>query len=142
MKKLKFWLDECIELPHGIKIGFDPIIGLIPGIGDFLSSLFYIITLKHAQKLNVPNSIIMQMTLNTIIDFMIGLVPIIGDLLDISYKAHSRNAEILIKYIDRPAPVSRGSKLIVFLAMLIPIGLMILSLYGLYLLTVFCLNLL
>jgi hypothetical protein len=132
LENLRFWLDECIELPYGIKIGLDPIIGLIPGVGDLIGSLFFIVTLKYSEKLNVPTSVVYRMTLNITIDFFLGLIPILGDFLDIGFKAHKRNAEILMEYVDRPVSANAKSKFVVFGAALIPIGIMSLCIWGIY----------
>lgn len=132
LEKLQFWLDECIELPYGIKIGLDPIIGLIPGVGDLIGSLFFIITLKYSEKLNVPTSVVYRMALNIVIDFILGLIPILGDFLDFGFKAHKKNTEILMEYVDRPVAANAKSKFVVFSACLIPISIMGLCLWGIY----------
>ena len=77
------------------KFGLDPIIGLIPGLGDIIPALFagYLISLAYQEKLSPV--VIRQMIANTIIDLIIGTVPIAGDIGDFFFKASERNMKLL-----------------------------------------------
>ena len=84
----------------GVSIGLDPIIGLLFGAGDIFTLLvgFYYVWIAKQYKL--PDSAISRMIGNITIDFIIGLIPFIGDLFDFSFKAHSRNLQILKSYVE------------------------------------------
>lgn len=79
----------------GVRVGLDPIMGLLFGAGDlatFIVGLYYI---WIAKQYKLPDAAIGRMMFNIMIDFLIGLIPFIGDLFDFSFKAHSRNLQIL-----------------------------------------------
>lgn len=92
-------LDSRFSL-FGFKFGIEPLIGLMPGLGDtltlFLSS--YIVYTGISMKL--PRAAIIQMMVNVGIDYLVGIVPIIGDLGDFMFKANDRNIKILEKFKD------------------------------------------
>lgn len=84
----------------GIKVGFDPIIGLLPVVGDFAAAfiaLYLIISLSS--KLELPAWLYFKMLVNVLADVLVGLIPVIGDALDFLFKANLRNAVLLEKYL-------------------------------------------
>ena len=85
----------------GFRFGLDPLLGLIPFLGDavalFLSA--YIIWIAHNS--NIPSHEIARMWRNVIFDFILGLIPFVGDISDFFYKASSKNLQILEKYASR-----------------------------------------
>jgi hypothetical protein len=92
-------LDSAIEIPGTrYRIGLDPIAGLLPGIGDLVSPLFTIALLWQSRDLNVPRVVQLRMLLNVAIDAGFGLVPILGDLFDVAWKANERNVALLEQY--------------------------------------------
>lgn len=68
-------------------------------VGDGLDALLALMVVRTAMQVGLPNSIRAQMVMNIIIDFLVGLVPLIGDLADVAYKANTRNAMVLEKYL-------------------------------------------
>lgn len=89
-------LDDAIVIPGTeIRIGLDPIIGLIPGIGDGLGLLCSSVLLIQAAKLGAPKRTLWRLLGNVGVDAIVGLVPVLGDLLDFGYKANRRNLDIL-----------------------------------------------
>jgi hypothetical protein len=86
----------------GFRIGLDPIIGAIPGIGDVITVAisFYLVWIGVQMKL--PQEKVLEMVGNVIVDFLIGFFPIIGDLTDIVYKANTKNLRILEEFASRP----------------------------------------
>lgn len=79
----------------GVRFGIDPIIGLIPGVGDIISFLLSLYLIWIAIKIKLPSAKISQMTKNIIIDLVIGFIPIVGDLTDFVYQANWKNLQIL-----------------------------------------------
>src|SRR5262245_36499072 len=107
---LAFLLDNAFEIPGTrYRIGLDPLIGLIPVIGDLIALLIgsYIVVL--ARRLGVPRVVLWRMWLNLGIDFAIGLVPIVGDTLDVLWKANAINARLLERALDDPKKAARSS---------------------------------
>ncbi len=91
-------LDEEFKI-FGFKFGLDPLIGLIPGIGDSIAFFLSLYLLWIAVNLNIPNNKKFQMLFNIVFDFLLGLIPFIGDISDFIFKANSRNLKILKDYL-------------------------------------------
>jgi hypothetical protein len=103
-------LDEAIEIPGtGWRIGLDPLVGLVPGIGDALSAVLSAWIVLAGVRLGAPGSVIARMALNVAIDAIVGSVPIAGDLADFAWKANVRNVRLLETWLGRPAPTRRAS---------------------------------
>jgi hypothetical protein len=81
------------------KFGLDPILGLIPGLGDVLTSLisFYIVFVAILHK--IPTLRVLRMVFNILVDLVIGSTPILGDILDFFIKPNVKNLAILEKEI-------------------------------------------
>lgn len=95
--KLAWWLDERFKIP-GTKysFGFDEIIGaLIPGAGDIVTTLIGFYLILTCYKHNIPSKIIRRMILHLIIDLLIGLLPVGGDIADFIYKSNKKNVKLL-----------------------------------------------
>lgn len=99
-------MDSRFRLPGtNIRFGLDAIVGLLPGIGDGLVTLpaFYI--LARAHRMGVPKSLLVRMAINVGIDFAIGAVPLIGDLIDVGFRANRRNVALLRDHFAKAAVV-------------------------------------
>lgn len=86
----------------GIQFGLDPIIGAIPGIGDFISLLLSLYLIWIGIKMKLPAEKVGKMVQNIIIDFVIGALPLVGDISDIFYRANYRNLQILQSHSVEP----------------------------------------
>jgi hypothetical protein len=107
---LAWLLDNAFEIPGTrYRIGIDPLLGLIPVLGDLISFLVgsYIVVL--ANRLGVPRVVIWRMWVNLGIDFAIGSVPVVGDLLDVLWKANAMNARLLDRALADPRGTARSS---------------------------------
>jgi len=101
-KALGQLLDSSLTIPGtSIKIGLDPLIGLIPGIGDFLSNAIGSSLLILATKAGVPRIVILRMSLNIGINMIIGAIPGLGDLFSIWFKSNVQNAQLLHRHCQR-----------------------------------------
>jgi hypothetical protein len=89
-------LDTWFRIP-GTKqrIGFDPIIGLIPGVGDAIAAVLGGLILMEARQCGAPGSVMRRMTANLLINAFVGAVPLLGDLFSIWYQSNARNYAIL-----------------------------------------------
>ena len=88
-------LDSSIRLPGtDFKIGIDPLVGFIPGIGDALGALFSGYILLESWRAGVPPKALGRMATNVGLEFLVGLIPVLGDVFDFGYKANVRNARI------------------------------------------------
>lgn len=96
-------LDTTVKIPGTpFYLGLDPLLGLIPGIGDMLANLIGAFILVLAARLQVPQVVIARMSLNLLINGAVGAVPIIGDLFSVWFRSHARNAELLRRAAAQP----------------------------------------
>lgn len=96
-------LDATVKIPGtSLSIGLDPLIGLIPGIGDALANLIGTVILGIATCLRVPRIVLARMSLNLLINGTIGAIPIIGDLFSVWFESNMRNAALLREAATRP----------------------------------------
>lgn len=98
-KWLAYIMDEVVRIPGTqFRFGLDPLLGLIPGIGDTSSALVSAFALIQAVRLGVPKVLIMRMALNVLLNELIGVVPGIGDAFSFWFKSNARNYEIIKHY--------------------------------------------
>jgi Domain of unknown function (DUF4112) len=94
--RLAYWLDDRFRIPGtNRRVGLDGLVGLLPGIGDVGTSLIAAYILLEAARLGVPKAVLARMLANIGVDFAVGLVPLVGDLADLAWKANRRNAHLL-----------------------------------------------
>jgi hypothetical protein len=92
-------LDQRFTIPGtSIRIGLDPILGLIPGIGDILANVAGSMILVIAAQFNLPKVVLLRMGLNVAINAIIGAIPIFGDIFSIWFRSNAKNAELLERY--------------------------------------------
>jgi len=95
-KWLALIMDEIIRVPGtNFRFGLDPIIGLIPGIGDSSSALISAVALIQAVRLGVPKILIGRMAMNVLVNEIVGVIPVIGDAFSFWFKSNARNYDIL-----------------------------------------------
>ena len=97
-------LDAAFSIPGTrVRIGWDSIAGLIQGVGDVITAtpLFYYLYVVY--KFNLGWSLALKIVFNQLIDILIGAVPLLGDLLDVVFKANMRNARLIIVALDARA---------------------------------------
>jgi hypothetical protein len=109
LDKLSRLMDTQFSI-FGCKFGLDPLIGILPFIGDALPAAVSLYTILIAAAQKTPSRVILKMFINTFIDVALGSVPFIGDLIDVAYKSHRKNYRLLITHAPPtalPAPASR-----------------------------------
>lgn len=109
LQALARFLDESIRLPGGYRIGWDGLIGLIPGVGDVAGLLVSSYIVAGAARLGVAKSVLLRMCANVAIETVIGAIPVVGDVFDFVYKANLRNVALLEKHGYASKRVERGS---------------------------------
>lgn len=117
LQALRRWavlLDSAFRIPGtGIRFGLDAIVGLIPGIGDISTPLFSALLLVHGVRMRLPLVVQARMVLNAALDLLLGFVPVLGDLVDIGWKANLRNLALLERHARPGLPPSRGDYIFV-----------------------------
>lgn len=127
LDRLAWYLDNSIPLPGlNFRVGIDPLVGLIPGIGDTIGAIMSSYILSEAARLGAPKSILLKMAFNIAVDALAGVLPIFGDLFDFGWKANQRNARILGGYLDNPRETVDSSRLFAWVLVGSLIGLFIL----------------
>ncbi len=111
VNQLSRWMDTAFEVPVvGWRFGLDPLIGLIPGVGDAATTLVAIYIVGLAAKVGMPRVTVARMALNVAIDMLLGSLPLVGDLFDVWWKANYRNAALLAdRLAETPTAARRAS---------------------------------
>lgn len=102
LDRLANLLDSKFQIPGtGIRFGLDSIIGLIPGFGDLVTVGPTAFLVHRAYLLGASRRTILRMVANTAVDWLIGSIPLIGDVFDLAFKANNRNVALLRKDLAR-----------------------------------------
>ena len=88
-------LDQSIVLPGGYRIGLDPIVGLLPWIGDLIGTVCSAYLVYEAARLGIPQRVILRMMGNVLVDALAGEIPLLGDLFDAVWKSNIRNLRLV-----------------------------------------------
>jgi len=102
VKTLATFLDQKYQLPFGLRIGWDGILGFIPGIGDLATNALSLYIVLQAVLLGAPPTIVMRMGFNLFIDNLFDAIPFVGNFFDIFWKANSKNVALLESYFANP----------------------------------------
>lgn len=100
-------LDRQFKIGN-FSFGLDPLLGIFPWLGDVIGLLLSGYILWIATQLRLPEKEIARMTRNIMIDFVLGLFPIVGDLSDFVYKANSKNMDILERFLEKDKKILDG----------------------------------
>lgn len=90
-------LDEQFTV-FGIKFGIDPLLDFIPGIGNFIGVGISLYLVWIGKQMNIPNEALFKMIRNIILDFLLGIIPILGEFADVAFRSNSKNLAILRTY--------------------------------------------
>jgi hypothetical protein len=118
LELLRRWailLDSAFRVPGtNFRFGLDAIIGVIPGVGDLAAPVFTIAVLATGLKMRVPAIVQARMVLNALIDMLVGLVPLLGDVADAAWKADLRNVALLERHARPGVPPRDADYVFVF----------------------------
>jgi hypothetical protein len=93
---LAFYLDDLIRIPVvGWRFGLDAIIGLIPSVGDTITSFASFYILLAGVRYGVPKITLLRMALNIAIDYLLGSIPFVGDAFDFFWKSNDMNINLI-----------------------------------------------
>ena len=123
LEVLRRWarlFDSAFRIPGtNITFGIDPLLGLVPGIGDLASPVLGLFILWHGMRLRVPKVVLARMVFNALIDALAGAVPVVGDLFDFGWKATEWNLALLERHAMPGRPATSGDWLFVILCCLV-----------------------
>ncbi|MCP1199955.1 DUF4112 domain-containing protein [Notoacmeibacter sp. MSK16QG-6] len=91
-------MDTAVRLPGGFRLGADSIVGLVPGVGDTATVLVSLWIVNEARKMGLPTHKLTRMLGNVGLDYVVGAVPILGDVFDAVYKANRRNLNMILDH--------------------------------------------
>lgn len=105
IRKLSRLMDTAIRIPViGVRIGLDPIMGLVPGLGDLVSTAFSAYIIYLAARFRLPGNLLGWMIFNIGLEAVVGTIPLLGDLFDAFYKSNIRNLAILEQHLQQTEP--------------------------------------
>ncbi|GCF15027.1 hypothetical protein Harman_29620 [Haloarcula mannanilytica] len=94
-------LDESVRVPGtGFRVGLDPLLGLVPFVGDVLAALCSLYIVAEAARLGVRKRTLVRMLFNVALDTLVGSVPFVGDFFDAYWKANVKNAKLVAAALD------------------------------------------
>ena len=102
-------LDELVSVPGTpIKVGLDPVIGVIPIAGDALAALVGVWVILEASRFGIPRVVLGRMVANLVVDLGVGAIPLIGDVYDLFFRSNSRNLDLFRRHALDPGASTRG----------------------------------
>ncbi|HTK95019.1 MAG TPA: DUF4112 domain-containing protein [Terriglobales bacterium] len=127
LEHLAALLDDIFRLPGtSVRFGLDAIIGLVPAVGDLITSLASFLIIFAAWQRRLPGITLARMVANVAIDTVIGTVPIAGDMFDVAWKANRMNMRLLQRDSGRTHRQTWRDWLYLLLIGLVLLGLMLL----------------
>ena len=95
-------LDTAFVVPGTeIRFGLDALIGLVPGIGDAITTAISLYIVNEARALGAPRLLVARMIANVALDGVVGVVPLVGDAFDVAFRANRRNMALLRGHLDK-----------------------------------------
>ncbi|MDT5159036.1 MAG: hypothetical protein QOC61_1140 [Acidobacteriota bacterium] len=96
LDQLSHVMDGLFRIPGtGWRVGLDAIVGLIPGVGDFATTAVSLYILAAGVRYRVPKVTLLRMGANIAVDYLVGSIPVVGDLFDAAWKSNQMNVELL-----------------------------------------------
>ena len=123
-ERIAYWMDEFGRIPFtNIRIGLDPLIGAVPWLGDTVTAGLSVYLIGTGLYYGLPKIVLLRMAANVAFDFLMGLVPYVGDASDFFIRANRRNLRLLSEYAgERRTPrlsdwLFAGSLILLLLAL-------------------------
>ncbi|MFA0961303.1 DUF4112 domain-containing protein [Roseivirga sp. BDSF3-8] len=115
-EKVAYFLDSKYRLPGTkFRFGLDPILGLLPVLGDGVSFIISSLLVVQAARTGVSGKVLLKMTGNVLLDFIVGSVPVLGNIFDFVYKANTRNIRLLREYYNEGKHKGSGIGILIVL---------------------------
>ena len=109
-RTFSYVLDDLVQVPGTkVRVGVDPILSLVPWAGTAVGAAFGGVVLLDAIRLRAPVSVISRMVGNSIIDWLLGMVPFVGAFFDIAYRSNKKNLRLLNRTIENRELVKKAS---------------------------------
>ena len=116
LERFAWLLDSAIRVPGTkFRIGLDPLIGLLPGIGDTIAAALSMYIIARAARAGLPRPVLLRMGVNVLLELVIGTIPVLGDLFDMGWKANIRNVRLLKNYTTASRATAFQSRIFLWL---------------------------
>lgn len=113
-------MDEFVRVPGTrFRFGLDPLIGLIPGLGDTASAVVSAFSLIYAARCGVPRITLARMSLNILINEIVGIIPGAGDAFSFWFKSNARNYQLLQEHLGTSRRARKSDWIFVILVLAI-----------------------
>lgn len=94
--------DTAFVVPGtNVRFGIDALIGLVPGIGDAITTVMSLYIVREARALGAPRHLVVRMLANVALDSVVGAVPLLGDMFDVMWRANRRNMALLQAHLAK-----------------------------------------
>lgn len=101
IRRISRLMDTAFKIPVlGLRVGWDPVLGLIPGLGDLIAAAISAYVIVLAARFRLPRGILAKMVFNIGLEAVVGTVPLLGDLFDAFYKSNVRNLKLLEAHLQ------------------------------------------
>lgn len=116
-------LDDAIAVPGTrLRVGLDPLLGLVPILGDAVSGAIGFWLIVEASRFGVPRVVLARMVLNSGVDLVLGALPLVGDIFDIVSRSNARNLALFRRHALEPGASTRGDSAILIGLLLVVVG--------------------
>jgi hypothetical protein len=118
-------MDELVTIPGtSVRVGLDPVVGLVPVIGDAISAVVGFWLVAEAARFGVPRIVVGRMVLNTVVDLVVGAIPVLGDMFDVVSRSNSRNLALFRRHALDPMASTRSERLALAGVIVLLVGLL------------------
>ena len=101
-------LERSFTIPgFNMPVGLDAIVGLVPVLGDIVTTAMGAYIVWEAKNLGLPKWKLARMGANVLFDTAIGAIPVVGDAADLVFRSNSKNLKILLRHLDKHHPETR-----------------------------------
>ena len=112
LRRLQYLLDDAFRVPGtSLRFGWDPIVGLVPWLGDALTAVLSCAIVVQAHHMRVPRVVQLRMIGNLAIDMVVGVLPLVGDVADAFWKSNTRNMALLERHAQGGQAATVGDRL-------------------------------
>jgi len=131
-------LDSAIPLPGGYRVGIDGFLGLVPGLGDVAGGLASSYIIIESARLGATTGTLLRMVFNVLLEALIGLIPLVGDLFDFVWKANEKNMALMERQLSTAPPHTtaefRLKATVAIILLLLVVGIVAIAYLGFHLL--------
>jgi uncharacterized protein DUF4112 len=111
LRRLQYLLDDAFRVPGTrLRFGWDPIVGMVPWLGDALTAVLSCAIVVQAHHMRVPRVVQLRMLGNLAIDMVVGALPLVGDVADAVWKSNTRNMALLERHAQKEQPATTGDR--------------------------------